>query len=75
MSHIVYFGPPDGGVPTSILVSDVASPNAPTGEGFLVALANVWQQSSYNNDTAAAAGGVQVGFPYRNGNLLMVRVV
>lgn len=41
---------------------------------FFVALAGVWQQPSYKDDAAAAAGGVQLGFPYRNGNFLLVRL-
>jgi hypothetical protein len=34
-----------------------------------------WQNSpSYDDDTAAAAGGVAVGELYRNGNFIMVRL-
>jgi hypothetical protein len=29
---------------------------------------------NYANDTAAAAGGIQIGYLYRNGSVLQVRV-
>lgn len=37
-------------------------------------LFNLYTSPSYANDTAAAAGGVQLGDVYRNGNFVMVRV-
>jgi hypothetical protein len=37
--------------------------------------ANLAASASYANDAAAAAGGVPIGGFYRNGSIVMVRVV
>jgi hypothetical protein len=46
-------------------------------EDFIASVQTLLQLSgsaSYDNDAAAAAGGVAVGQMYRNGNFVMVRV-
>ena len=35
---------------------------------------NTLASQSYANDAAAAVGGVSIGFPYRNGSVVQVRV-
>lgn len=59
-ADVTLFLPPDG-----TLLSDTSPISAPQ----LTDLGN------YANDAAAAAGGVPVGKMYRNGSVLMVRVV
>lgn len=42
---------------------------------LIAAYATLAASTSYANDAAASAGGVEIGFPYRNGSAIMVRVV
>ena len=50
------------------------SSNKLTLAGGSLALTDLASGSSYDDDTAAAAGGVAVGQIYRNGNFVMIRL-
>jgi hypothetical protein len=41
---------------------------------FLLALSQLGSKPSYSDDAAAAAGGVALNMPYRNGSIMMVRM-
>jgi hypothetical protein len=45
-----------------------------TAQAIVQTLTNLASSPSYASDAAAAAGGVAVGQPYRNGSIMMTRI-
>jgi hypothetical protein len=59
---------------TTSSYATTASYLAPVTNGYVV-LSQVSSSLNFNDDTAAAAGGVPLGGLYRNGNFIMIRLV
>jgi len=62
---------------TSFVAGQVSGIDSQDMRDFVVSvnrLFEIYTSTSYDNDTAAASGGVPVGQIYRNGNFLCVRL-